>query len=506
MLNITPRSIITHSLNFILAIAITVIVSRYFRYAPPHGDGGAFAAVGNSLNHNQVLYKDVWDNKAPGIFFLNKWALQVSPVKDRAPFLLRTLFIFLFSAGTFFLFGKTIIKSLLVFPLLLLSWEFIADWKYFESGHFTEFFGASLLVCSLAMVKSRAFLYHYFTFLTGLIIGFSVLIKEPFLPVTFLIGLYGFIHSGKKNKIILISGIITPILVFLSYLIWYNAFRDYLIYLQFALNYSSGETGFTIPEFKLLWLNQPSYIKLFIVIIFLNILDYKRMGADTFISVLYWFLVLSSLVFLYIPNHIYGHYHIPFFMLFCILAINSVLWAIADLPASVLDLLGNGKIKAAFYIIIIFLFALAVYKPVSKAFSKFSFQLYQLKFNPEHEKKAFKSKIQMNDKLFVEHEFYGRFYLYHEVFYPVKFVTPYYGYFGVTNPNMREKANRSLLTGQLQSTPPDIILGRKKPGVAFWKCGLLEWTDANYSIYDSLITCEGDTLYIRRKNNQKLTE
>ena len=53
------------------AVLASVLPAIYFMQVPPLNDGGTFIAIADMMHQGAGLYSQVWDNKAPGIFFLH---------------------------------------------------------------------------------------------------------------------------------------------------------------------------------------------------------------------------------------------------------------------------------------------------------------------------------------------------------------------------------------------------------------------------------------------------
>ncbi len=94
----------SRTLVVLIVTALIILVGRIpIIIAPPWDiDEGLYAAVGQALGRGELLYRDVWDNKPPAIYFLFDWISKVSV--DYTNFRL---------AATFFL----IVTAILLFGL-----------------------------------------------------------------------------------------------------------------------------------------------------------------------------------------------------------------------------------------------------------------------------------------------------------------------------------------------------------------------------------------------------
>jgi hypothetical protein len=64
---LTSKNIIVLVTSLLLAFAIYMKSYNWIL----EGDVGCFSAIGQELLNGKILYKEVFDNKAPGIFFLH---------------------------------------------------------------------------------------------------------------------------------------------------------------------------------------------------------------------------------------------------------------------------------------------------------------------------------------------------------------------------------------------------------------------------------------------------
>ena len=96
------RSIATFAEKILIIVFITMLVALVLVQANPltnypTRDGGIFAYVGHIIREGKLLYIDVWDNKPPGIFYLNAFALWLG--RDTGWGIWTVEFVFLFGAA-----------------------------------------------------------------------------------------------------------------------------------------------------------------------------------------------------------------------------------------------------------------------------------------------------------------------------------------------------------------------------------------------------------------------
>lgn len=63
----------------VLVVLFVIVLSLPELAAPISGDTGIYAYIGRALAHGQVLYRDVWDFKAPGIYYLFAFLFRILP-------------------------------------------------------------------------------------------------------------------------------------------------------------------------------------------------------------------------------------------------------------------------------------------------------------------------------------------------------------------------------------------------------------------------------------------
>lgn len=151
---------------FIYAILLITLFSGniawHYWNIPQESDVGCFMAIGNDIRHGQLLYSEVWDNKAPGIFFLHAFFQTITSGNIHYPALLTA-----FLSASFMLFLSFLVMKLIQNPIryVLLPFGFsiiyltIFQWEYFFESGFTEQIGAYFLwmgfVLTLVLLNSQ---------------------------------------------------------------------------------------------------------------------------------------------------------------------------------------------------------------------------------------------------------------------------------------------------------------------------------------------------------------
>lgn len=489
----------------LLAVFFSLAIQRYFQNTPAQSDGGAFAAIALGMEHGKVLYKTVWDNKAPGVFFLNRWALALVSSPEQATNVLRFAFIFLLNLAFFLFAGKSVWRLVIACILLPFIWQQIIDWKFFESGHYTEFYGIVLIMFSAALMRwnvSKIGLLRYF--IMGVFMAYSVLIKEPFVFIFIAVSIY-FSITHFRNKPILNAywaGVAMPIVLFIAYLSLHSIWSEYFSYLNFAMHYSAENKNHTawqnFLDWRQYWLLAFPLITVVFLPFFLSFLDLSFQRKNQFFAFLLVAIFLASWVFPTLGGQLYMHYFLPSHIVLAVMLLQSIYWFLEILPQRLP--IKNWEIGTR---ILLALWMLWMLKPyVLQGMVFFYTQTYKLHQTMQKEKTAVQQLIPAEESVFVEHEGMGRFYLYHPKTFPNHpFPCPYIAYFGTETPNEAQMGNRQMLKAAFDKNPPQWIIGRKTPGTSMVYAGLVETIENTYRLTDSLMSTEGEMLYIRRRKD-----
>src|SRR2546423_1828294 len=106
---------------FVIVATLTFILRLPFIVAPvSENDEGIYAALGHYLMGGETLYRDVWDNKLPAIYFVFGWIGQVlhDPLYFR---LIGTILLLLAGALTYYLALKVLSRSAATITLIIFA-------------------------------------------------------------------------------------------------------------------------------------------------------------------------------------------------------------------------------------------------------------------------------------------------------------------------------------------------------------------------------------------------
>ncbi|MBD2208387.1 glycosyltransferase family 39 protein [Nostoc linckia FACHB-104] len=226
-------------------------------------DDSVFLKIGELIVDGLVPYRDVFDNKPPGIYYLAAVIAAISNNHWLAP----RLFLFVFAA----LFGIWVIKYTRNYwgdlAAYLVAWIFglsytITQGYSFHTDQFCAFFGFAAVV-AISSKHSQA---RYSWFLAGLSIGVAFLFKQ--VAVIYLVAILCFfitkfiggkIYFNKiiNNYILLVTGFAIPQLVTFYIILLYEIFPDFYDAV-FISTLPFAEQSINIADVIKLWVKIPA--------------------------------------------------------------------------------------------------------------------------------------------------------------------------------------------------------------------------------------------------------
>ena len=225
-------------------------VSSHYYGASLDGDAGCFDAITHQMKLGQRLYSDVFDNKAPGIFYLNYFSPP--PFSNyTAAWLLQTTCLVLLLAAVGKLFCNWIKYQFLigmgaVLFLLFSLRTILFFWPAFFVGGYTEEIGSYLIILGSLLLqiivdrrltnRTDSSRENALILVSGLAVGIAVLVKEPFaLILPAIIVWLTFIDV--KKWVFWIIGLMLPLFIHITVMFINGSWTDYLDYLNFAFFY-----------------------------------------------------------------------------------------------------------------------------------------------------------------------------------------------------------------------------------------------------------------------------
>jgi 4-amino-4-deoxy-L-arabinose transferase-like glycosyltransferase len=241
----------------LLAIIFLFVLILHLPYNPAHSglspDSGVFSFGGSEILKGKILYRDFWDNKNPGIFYINALAQKIGGGNPWSIWWFEIAWMTI----TILVFQRLILKltgprTATIMSLILLLSLMYPD--YFQGGNFPETFHTLIqiiilgtLVAYLRTKKNR------WIILIGLLIGVSFTFKQIFIGMgvatTLTLLLHDFMQDGKrrafKDLILIASGFSIPLVVIV--LVWaINGALNELIYATLVYSLSYAGSGFSL--------------------------------------------------------------------------------------------------------------------------------------------------------------------------------------------------------------------------------------------------------------------
>jgi hypothetical protein len=223
----------------LFAILFLFILLRLPTLYEPFGrDQGIFATIASGLLQGKIPYRDLWDHKPPGIYFLYAFAFKVLGREMRSISLLDGLYT-LFTLLFFFKLAKELFNrrvaylSTFLFAILASGIFFVGWWGRGQPEVF-------LLLPLLGMIyllkpvtaKERP---PFFLLCAGILGGIAFSLKSTIFPLFFLFSFFLLVEDGINSKgilkgmskIFLFSfGVIVALLPFIIFFWTYGALDD----------------------------------------------------------------------------------------------------------------------------------------------------------------------------------------------------------------------------------------------------------------------------------------
>jgi hypothetical protein len=303
---------------------------------PPSRDGGIFAYSGSEILNGKLMYVDIVDNKPPGIYYLNAFALLLTGGSRWGIWLVEFLFLFSSVLLSYFLLVRQWGKfAALVGTLLWLS----GLRTTLFGGNYTEEYSLffSFLALSFFWQKIQRPTIKGLDFLIGLTGGMSFLFRPNNIGIHLSIGLT-ILLTGILNKsiwqaikrlLLLGLGVLLPLALMLIYFAWRGGL---LALLEAVFVYNFTYTGSHLNLSSTL---RASFIFLNIGLLFaligylLLIVGIARQGLKT-VAAWYYLLLVGfpmEIILSALSGRAYNHYFIcwlPMISLLIAFAFSSI--------------------------------------------------------------------------------------------------------------------------------------------------------------------------------------
>ncbi len=503
----------------IIAIILCVFIQQIFIYnfytnIPQDSDVGCFMAIGQGLNHGKILYKEIWDNKAPGIFFIHSFFQIISSRSPNYPIFIQIIFSSIYSFIFIFTLWNTYRHAAFSSSAILFctsSYFFQTQWAFFYTGGFTEEIGTYILISSFCLFYTsnvRTFISNICTkillILSGLFFGLAILIKEPFIFCYFaFIGLSIISPSNSKvkfRKLLLFSLWSTiPALLFLSYLIINEALFDYINYLNFAIHYATKSTDLFsefLAKIKNLLLQEQNYnlkvvFSFFVFLFYFLFHTFKKNHPRPILFQSAFLLFVTTIPMFMLGAIPYGHYYIPFILCFqnlLVITLNQFVIYLSKKKYSIINIgILISLLQSSYFVI--------------KSEKKFSGNSVTV----DRELKDLNFPYLNNSNCYIDDQTAGRINFYFNCSSKIKFTCPYYVYFLEEHSSQIGDSliqnNKLVFSNQFLSSPPEFILAKRQLSIAFDNENLKSYIYKNYNTIDSFYI--GDNQYFIKKHTKK---
>lgn len=281
-------------------------------------DGGIFAAVAMKDLSGATLYKDVWENKPPGTFFLIEIFFLVIPNKIYALYSFSIFNILLLINGfvvMMYHFNKSLIFNLLLSGLIVV---FLINNKYLGDGLYTEITGSACIIWGLYYLhlfearKKNSLLYT-----SILLTGTAFWFKEPFILLSLPVLLYSIICATTiKQRAIIVVVVFIPSLLFTLILLLKGSLPFYYNTVLYNFSLSSiDQSSIAGVQLQILWqqIVMPLLVPFVIMTIWIIAIIQKKEHRPTLILILS--LLVAGAWFSIISPHRFNHYYLPFITL-----------------------------------------------------------------------------------------------------------------------------------------------------------------------------------------------
>lgn len=187
------------SLLPLLLIAVTAIIIRLPDFfIPINRDSGLFAYGGWRILHGALPYADFFDNKLPGIFYLNAFALRIFGVNNSSLVIFQLIYSVL-STWVFYAVAVKISGRKAALAASLLFAFFSGSYGLAENGNYTECYVAlPMLIAALLVLRKPTDALS--AALAGILVAIAAIIKQPAASLAGALVIYVlFIGKGRSR-------------------------------------------------------------------------------------------------------------------------------------------------------------------------------------------------------------------------------------------------------------------------------------------------------------------
>ncbi len=203
-----------------IELVLTFLSSIYFFIVSfPHNptynkmfiDSGIYAYIGQQINNGKILYKDVWDYKFPGIYYIYAFVFKIFPDSRWTLYFIDIFTNIFMLILLFFILKKFKIENF----FWLISSLFITTYRIyacFSGGNLTEHFFIFFFLISFYLLLEKPS--KIGDFILGNCFVWLLMLKQPYALIVFVLFLFFRERIFKWEKKFFISGFLFSFLFF----------------------------------------------------------------------------------------------------------------------------------------------------------------------------------------------------------------------------------------------------------------------------------------------------
>lgn len=489
------------------ALAGAAAVWYFYHDVPPLGDAGAFAGIATHMYNGQVLYHDVFDNKGPGIFFLNQFFIAITGNSPWGIHLMQLLHLMAACCCILWLWNRSGLKSWWVslFMLPWVLWRF-TDWYSYYAGNYSEEYACYYLLFAIWLIAEADLNRQRWIYLVpaGAALCFAILIKEPFVLAALAIAIWA-VLSGEQRLLTLTwlgLGALLPAVLFFAYLSSHQAVNDWLQYIAFAREYATHTTfadawSHRIRQFMSDWQRIDIRVLWLAAGAPLVWLDRDYLVQTRFLPVLLPVLALISSITVAAGQVAFGHYFLPL-IFFCLLsAVVFTCWSMEKLYW-IFHMAGIQRITK-------WLLPAAAALLFSSTVIRAGQHFFRDKFetgSEEQERLQVRNKLKRWKTIFSDPQDAGRFYFYTGKSSGLIHPSTYYVYYQEETAGPFAGEFRQKFLESFRRAMPEAIIADTVFGYGVQYAGLSPLIRQNYQTGDSILSAENKKYYIWVRNDK----
>ncbi|MBI2028418.1 MAG: glycosyltransferase family 39 protein [Candidatus Levybacteria bacterium] len=212
-------------------------------------DGFGYAYVGGRIAQGAILFKDVWDHKPPGVYFLDALTYLIFPDYIFGVRIL-SLVASVTSAIFFYCLIKSLFNSRTAFLTTVLFSIFTNVYMVTQGDNLVESYMIPFVSLSyILFIKAYQSKKILFFMLTGVVVGILFIFKQVGILAFFAFALFIFWKDKKRfrNTFYLGIGVIVPLVPFVLYFYLNNAFAEALDAI-FLYNFIYSRQGYSVSS------------------------------------------------------------------------------------------------------------------------------------------------------------------------------------------------------------------------------------------------------------------